>query len=114
MADTFTHSASAASDAAAAKMHSFTDQAADAAKAAAGQAQEAAEKAVEIGSNALDTVDEWLKPTGLSLKQNPVATLAIIVGVAAAAGALLKSRSQPTNVQRLTDEITRLARRAGL
>jgi len=68
----------------------------------------------EFGSEALDKTDEWLKPVGLSLKSNPVVTLAIVGGAAAVIGALWMSRAQPTRSQRVSDELARLMRRAGL
>lgn len=78
------------------------------------KAQSAVKQAGDLGSEALDQIDTWLKPAGLSLRANPGLAIAVIAGVAAVAGAVLMSRSRPTTSQRISDEAARLAKRAGL
>lgn len=48
----------------------------------------AADKTMELGRDALDQADEWLKPVGLSIKERPMTCLALVGGLAFAAGAL--------------------------
>ena len=61
--------------------------------------QDAADKAMEFGQEALDKADEWLKPVGLSIKEKPMTVLAVVGGVAFAAGALWMMRPQRHNSQ---------------
>lgn len=77
------------------------------------QAQAVAEKAQELGTEALDRVDGWLKPVGLSLKERPVVTLAVLGGVALAIGAIWSSRAQRPSSQAMMDQLGTYARRAG-
>jgi ElaB/YqjD/DUF883 family membrane-anchored ribosome-binding protein len=58
------------------------------------RAQAAADKAMEIGQEALDKAEEYLKPVGLSIKEKPMTVLAVVGGVAFAAGALWMMRPQ--------------------
>jgi hypothetical protein len=60
-------------------------------------AREYANKARDVGEEAIDRADEYLKPIGLSLKDKPVTTLAVFGGIAFVAGAfwmLHNSRQQ--------------------
>ena len=57
----------------------------------------AADKARELGQEALDRADEWLKPVGLSIKERPMACLAVVGGLAFAAGALWVLRNSQRN-----------------
>lgn len=76
-------------------------------------AQDMMEGAAEMGSEALDRADEWLRPVGLSLKERPVMTIAVLAGLGVAIGALWKSRSssQQTdmmhNMSRMWDQFSR-------
>ena len=54
-----------------------------------GMADQVADKARELGEEALDRADEWLKPVGLSIKERPMTVLAVVGGLAFAAGCVL-------------------------
>jgi hypothetical protein len=49
-----------------------------------------ANKARDVGEEAIDRADQYLKPIGLSIRERPIATLAIFGGMAFAAGAFWK------------------------
>lgn len=53
----------------------------------------AIDRTTEFASDALDRADEWLKPMGLSIKERPGTCLAVVSGIAFAAGALWMLRS---------------------
>ena len=75
-------------------------------------AGDVADHAMEMGSDALDKVDEYLKPVGLSLKHNPIPTLAILGGLALTIGALWMSRrQQPHNLSAMMNQIGDYARK---
>ena len=62
-----------------------------------GMSEQAIDKTRELAEEALDRADEWLKPTGLSIKERPMTVLAVVGGLAFAAGAfwmLRNSRQQ--------------------
>ena len=44
-------------------------------------------KAREVGEDAIELADEYLRPIGLSLKERPMTTLAVFGGIAFVAGA---------------------------
>ena len=46
------------------------------------------DKTRELAEEALDRADEFLKPVGLSIKERPMTVLAVVGGLAFAAGAL--------------------------
>jgi ElaB/YqjD/DUF883 family membrane-anchored ribosome-binding protein len=75
--------------------------------------QEAADKAVELGQEAIDRADEWLKPVGLSIREKPVATLAVVGGLAFAAGALWMMRPQrhASQINDLVSQLSNYARK---
>ena len=52
-----------------------------------GTAEQVADKVREFGEEALTRADEWLKPVGLSIKERPMTVLAVVGGLAFAAGA---------------------------
>ena len=52
-----------------------------------GVAEQAIDRTRELAEEALDRADEWLKPTGLSIKERPMTVLAVVGGLAFAAGA---------------------------
>lgn len=96
---------------------SLTEQVSEQAQAVAGKvsehAGEMAEQAQELGAQALDGVDAWLRPVGLSLKDKPVVTLAVLGAGAAIIGAMWMSRTQRSTVQAAMDQISGLTRRSG-
>jgi hypothetical protein len=66
-------------------------------------AKTAARKARDVGGQALERTENWMKPLGLSIKERPMTCLAVVGGVAFAAGAvwmLRTSRQRPR-----TDEL---------
>ena len=48
--------------------------------------EQAIDRTRELAEEALDRADEWLKPTGLSIKERPMTVLAVVGGLAFAAG----------------------------
>ena len=52
-----------------------------------GVSEQAIDRTRELAEEALDRADEWLKPTGLSIKERPMTVLAVVGGLAFAAGA---------------------------
>lgn len=78
-------------------------------------AKEYAGKAVEIGEDAIDRADEYLRPIGLSLREKPLTTLAVFGSVAFAAGAfwmLRNARAQESRMDEILAQIPDLYRRA--
>jgi hypothetical protein len=75
---------------------------------------EAIDRAKEVGGEALDRAEEWLKPVGLSVKERPMTVLAVIGGVAFAAGALwmLRGSQQQSRMDRLAQQVSDYARKA--
>jgi hypothetical protein len=65
---------------------------------------------------ALERADEWLKPTGLSIKERPMTALAVVGGLAFAAGAvwMLRSSRQQSRYDAFLANLSDLPRRAGL
>jgi hypothetical protein len=80
-----------------------------------GMADQAADKARELGEDALDLAEEWLKPTGLSIKERPMTVLAVVGGLAFAAGAvwMLRNSRQQSRYDALVETLSDLPRRAG-
>ena len=80
-----------------------------------GMADQVAEKAREVGADALDHAEEWLKPVGLSIKERPMTVLAVVGGVAFLFGAawMLRSSRQQSRYDALVDTLSDLPRRAG-
>ena len=80
-----------------------------------GLADQAMDKTRELADEALDRADEWLKTTGLSIKERPMTVLAVIGGVAFAAGALwmLKSTRKQSRYDEVLSTVSDLPRRAG-
>ena len=74
----------------------------------------AADKTTELGEELLDRADEWLKPIGLSIKEQPLTCLAVVGGVAFAAGAafwVLRSSRQQSRVSDLVSQLSNYSRR---
>jgi type VI protein secretion system component VasF len=81
-----------------------------------GELDQAIDRTRELAEEALDQADEWLKPTGLSIKENPMTVLAVIGGLAFAAGAafwMLKSSRQRSRYDEVLATLSDLPRRAG-
>src|SRR5690242_7868415 len=80
-----------------------------------GVADQVADRARELGEDALDRAEELLKPVGLSIKERPMTVLAVVGGLAFAAGAvwMLKSSRQQSRYDALIDTLSDLPRRAG-
>jgi len=81
-----------------------------------GIADQVADKARELGEEALDRADEWLKPVGLSIKERPMTVLAVIGGLAFAAGAvwmLRNSRQQQSRYDQVLASLSEQVARDG-
>jgi hypothetical protein len=80
-----------------------------------GMSEQVVDKTKELAEEALDRADEWLKPTGFSIKQRPMTVLAVVGGLAFAAGAfwMLKNSRQQSRYDELVATLTDLPRRAG-
>jgi hypothetical protein len=81
-----------------------------------GMSEEAIDKTRELAEEALERADVWLKPTGLSIKERPITVLAVVGGLAFAAGAvwmLRKSRHQQSRYDEVLATLSDLPRRAG-
>jgi hypothetical protein len=81
-----------------------------------GVSEQAIDKTRELAEEALDRADEWLKPTGLSIKERPMTVLAVVGGLAFAAGAafwMLKSSRQQSRYDQVLANLSDLPRRAG-
>jgi hypothetical protein len=80
-----------------------------------GMSEQAIDKTRELAEEALDRADEWLKPTGLSIKERPMTVLAIVGGLAFAAGAIwmLRNSRQQSRYQEILGTLSDLPRRAG-
>ena len=80
-----------------------------------GMSEQAIDRTKELAEEALDRADEWLKPTGLSIKERPMTVLAVVGGLAFVAGAafwMLKSQKQSCYDEVLAT-LSDLPRRAG-
>ena len=80
-----------------------------------GMSEQVADRTKELAEEALDRADEWLKPTGLSIKERPMAVLAVVGGLAFVAGAfwMLKNSRQQSRYDELVGTLSDLPRRAG-
>jgi hypothetical protein len=81
-----------------------------------GMSEEAIDNTRELAEEALERADEWLKPTGLSIKERPMTVLAMVGGLAFAAGAvwmLRKSRHQQSRYDEVLATLSDLPRRVG-
>jgi hypothetical protein len=80
-----------------------------------GVSDQAIDRTRELAEEALDRVDEWIKPTGLSIKENPMTVVALVGGLAFAAGAafwMLKSSRQRSRYDEVLATLSDLPRRA--
>jgi hypothetical protein len=81
-----------------------------------GVSEQAIDKTRELAEEALNRADEWLKPTGLSIKEHPMTVLAVVGGLAFAAGAafwMMKSSRQKSRYDQVLATLSELPRRAG-
>jgi hypothetical protein len=80
-----------------------------------GMSDQATEKASELGEDALNQAEQWLKPMGLSIKERPMTVLAVVGGLAFAAGAvwMLRNSRQQSPYDALRNTLSDLPRRAG-
>jgi hypothetical protein len=76
--------------------------------------QAAAQKAREYGEEAMDRADEWLKPVGLSIRERPMTCLAVVGGLAFAAGAvwMLRNSRQQSRTDEILSQMSDAMRRA--
>ena len=77
--------------------------------------EQVADRTKELAEEALDRADQWLKPTGLSIRERPMTVLAVVGGLAFAAGAfwVLKSSRQQSRYDEVVATLADLPRRAG-
>ena len=77
--------------------------------------EKVADKTSELADQALDRADEWLEPTGLSLRERPMTVLAVFAGLAFAAGAfwMLKNSRSQSRYDQWLETLSELPRRAG-
>ena len=80
-----------------------------------GVADNTMDKTRELAEEALDRAEEFLKPVGLSIKERPMTVLAVVGGLAFAAGALwmFKSSRKPSRYNEVLATLSDLPRRAG-
>jgi hypothetical protein len=80
-----------------------------------GISEQAMEKTRELAEEALDRADEFLNPVGLSIKERPMTVLAVVGGLAFAAGAFwMFSKSQrQSRYDQVVAALSDLPRRAG-
>ena len=80
-----------------------------------GVSEQAIDRTRELAEEALDRADEWLKPTGLSIKEHPMTVLAVVGGLAFAAGAAfwMLKHSRQSRYEELVATLSDLPRRAG-
>jgi hypothetical protein len=80
-----------------------------------GASEQTMDKTRELAEEALDRADEWLKPTGLSIKERPMTVLAVVTGLAFGAGAfwMLRNSRQQSRYEQLLGTLSDLPRRAG-
>ena len=73
----------------------------------------AGDRARDLGEEALDRADTWLRPIGLSIRERPVACLAVVGGLAFAAGAvwMLRNSRQQSRMEELMQQLSEFSRR---
>ena len=87
---------------------SLTDQVAETAK-------DYSNKAREVGEDAIELADEYLRPIGLSLKERPMTTLAVFGGIAFVAGAafwMLRNSQRQSRMDGLLAQLPDLSSRS--
>ena len=80
-----------------------------------GMGEHTVDKTRELAEEALERADEFLKPVGLSIKERPMTVLAVVGGLAFAAGALwmFKSSRKQSRYDEVLATLSDLPRRAG-
>ena len=73
----------------------------------------AGERARELGEEALDRADAVLRPVGLSLRERPMTCLALVGGLAFAAGAvwMLRNSRQQSRMDEFLQQVSDYTRR---
>jgi len=73
----------------------------------------AGERARELGEEALDRADAVLRPVGLSIRERPMTCLAVVGGLAFAAGAvwMLRNSRQQSRMDEFLQQLSDYARR---
>ena len=72
-------------------------------------------KAREVGEDAIELADEYLRPIGLSLKERPMTTLAVFGGIAFVAGAafwMLRNSQRQSRLDGLLAQLPDLSGRS--
>src|SRR5262250_2470091 len=74
----------------------------------------AGDRARELGEESLDRADAMLRPVGLSIRERPMACLAVVGGVAFAAGAvwMLRNARRQSRTEELLQQLSDYSRRA--
>jgi uncharacterized protein YjeT (DUF2065 family) len=78
-------------------------------------AKDYANKAREVGEDAIELADEYLRPIGLSLKERPMTTLAVFGGIAFVAGAafwMLRNSQRQSRLDGLLAQLPDLSGRS--
>ena len=80
-----------------------------------GMVEQATDRTRELAEEALDRAEEFLKPVGLSIKERPMTVLAVIGGMAFAAGAfwMFSKSRQRSRYDEVVATLSDLPRRAG-
>ena len=78
-------------------------------------ADQVVDRTRELAEEAFERADEWLKPTGLSIKERPMTVLAVVGGLAFVAGAIwmLRNSRQQSKYDRVLATLSDLSRRVG-
>jgi hypothetical protein len=73
----------------------------------------AGDRARELGEEALDKADTLLRPVGLSIRERPMTCLAVVGGLAFAAGAvwMLRNSRQQSRTDEFLQQLSEYARR---
>ena len=73
----------------------------------------AGERARELGEEALDRADAVLRPVGLSIRERPMTCLAVVGGLAFAAGAvwMLRNSRRQSRMDEFMEHVSEFARR---
>jgi hypothetical protein len=83
-------------------------------RTAADRMAAAGDRARELGEGALDRADTLLRPVGLSIRERPMACLAVVGGLAFAAGAvwMLRNARQQSRAEEFLQQLSDYSRRA--
>jgi hypothetical protein len=80
-----------------------------------GMVDQTTDRTRELAEEALNRADQFLKPVGLSIKERPMAVLAVVGGLAFTAGALwmFTSSRKQSRYDEMLATLSDLPRRAG-